>query len=676
MPEAAAAYVADYFAFEVIGTTVAEAAFIQTAVQVVATVALNQLASSVLGSSGKGGTTSTQALNTTIRQSAAARRLIYGTVKAGGVLVYPAQSDDGKYAYLAVYIGEGPIDGIDSTFWVGDELSTESKFSGLLNLEAYTGASGQTASATLIAASSGEWTATEIGTGCAYAVVRYEFDRNAFPHGLVFPAFLVRGRLIYDPRTLTSTFSANPALCLLDYIRSEYGYAAPDDWIDFDSFGDAASICDEVIDSLDPANVVDSVTGKVLRYTLNGVFETTTGPAAVVATMEAAMGGKLVFVGGKYRCYAGAYRAPTGPTLTGEYLRDDPVLRTHPGRQQRINTARGTYREARQDWQTIDYQEQVLSAAVVSDDGEIVQNIDYPCTVNGATAQRLARIAMRHARSSVPLTVRCNLAAFQWQLYDTITVNLPDISASGTYLITSYTFAQGGGIDMVLVPHLAADFEWSTANEVLVPDLVIPNFNRTPPPVLGLVVTGGQLNSDDQPVPILFATWTATVFAQIKHYEIQYKLSSDSAWSNSSTATTESWSSPVSSGFEYDFRVRIVGQNDTYGSWASEVNIQVNADQTPPGVPTGLNVTHQGVGVHNDRIEWTTPTDLDFSRSRVYVNTINDSSTATEIAEIFGLPGTAYETIYSHDDVDDHYYWVESVDRVGNVSARTYAGGV
>lgn len=676
MPEAAAAYVADYFAFEVIGTTVAEAAFIQTAVQVVATVALNQLASSVLGSSGKGGTTSTQALNTTIRQSAAARRLIYGTVKSGGVLVYPAQSDDGKYAYLAVYIGEGPIDGIDSTFWVGDELSTESKFSGLLDLEAYTGASGQTASATLIAASSGEWTSTEIGTGCAYAVVRYEFDRNAFPHGLVFPAFLVRGRLLYDPRTLSSAYSSNPALCLLDYIRSEYGYAAPDEWIDFESFGDAASICDEVIDSLDPANVVDSVTGKVLRYTLNGVFETTTGPAAVVATMEAAMGGKLVFVGGKYRCYAGAYRAPTGPTLTGEYLRDDPVLRTHPGRQQRINTARGTYRESRQDWQTIDYQEQVLSSAVVSDDGEIVQNIDYPCTVNGATAQRLARIAMRHARSSVPLTVRCNLAAFQWQLYDTITVDLPDVSASGTYLITSYTFAQGGGIDMVLVPHLATDFEWSTADEVLVPDLLIPNFAKTPPAVLGLSVNGGQLDSGEFFQPILSASWTATTFAQIKHYEIQYKLSIETDWIYSTTVTTTSWASAASAGYEHDFRVRVVGQNDAFGDWVTETNILVNVDQTPPGIPTGLNVTHQGVGVHNDKVEWTTPTDGDFSRSRVYVNTTNDSSTATEIAEIFGLPGTAYEYTYSHDDVDDHYYWVESVDRVGNVSARTYAGGV
>jgi hypothetical protein len=676
MPEAAAAYVADYFAFEVIGTTVAEAAFIQTAVQVVATVALNQLASSVLGSSGKGGTTSTQALNTTIRQSAAARRLIYGTVKAGGVLVYPAQSTDGKYAYLAVYIGEGPIDGIDSTFWVGDELSTESKFSGLLNLEVYTGAPGQAASASLIAASSGEWTSTEVGTGCAYAVVRYEFDRNAFPHGLVFPAFLVRGRLLYDPRTLSSAYSSNPALCLLDYIRSEYGYAAPDEWIDFESFGDAASICDEVIDSLDPANVVDSVTGKVLRYTLNGVFETTTGPAAVVATMEAAMGGKLVFVGGKYRCYAGAYRAPTGPTLTGEYLRDDPVLRTHPGRQQRINTARGTYRESRQDWQTIDYQEQVLSSAVVSDDGEIVQNIDYPCTVNGATAQRLARIAMRHARSSVPLTVRCNLAAFQWQLYDTITVNLPDISASGTYLITSYTFAQGGGIDMVLVPHLATDFEWSTADEVLVPDLLIPNFAKTPPAVLGLSVNGGQLDSGEFFQPILSASWTATTFAQIKHYEIQYKLSIETDWIYSTTVTTTSWASAASAGYEHDFRVRVVGQNDAFGDWVTETNILVNVDQTPPGIPTGLNVTHQGVGVHNDKVEWTTPTDGDFSRSRVYVNTTNDSSTATEIAEIFGLPGTAYEYTYSHDDVDDHYYWVESVDRVGNVSARTYAGGV
>jgi hypothetical protein len=392
--------------------------------------------------------------------------------------------------------------------------------------------------------------------------------------------------------------------------------------------------------------------------------------------MEAAMGGKLVFVGGKYRCYAGAYRVPTGPNLTGEYLRDDPVLRTHPGRQQRINTARGTYRESRQDWQTIDYQEQVLSSAVVSDDGEIVQNIDYPCTVNGATAQRLARIAMRHARSSVPLTVRCNLAAFQWQLYDTITVDLPDISASGTYLITSYTFSQGGGIDMVLVPHLATDFEWSTDDEVLVPDLLIPNFAKTPPTVLGLSVNGGQLDSGEFFQPILSASWTASTFSQIKHYEIQYKLSIETDWIYSTIVTTTSWASAASAGYENDFRVRVVGQNDAFGDWVTETNILVNVDQTPPGIPTGLNVTHQGVGVHNDKVEWTTPTDVDFSRSRVYVNTINDSSTATEIAEIFGLPGTAYEYTYSHDDVDDHYYWVESVDRVGNVSARTYAGGV
>jgi hypothetical protein len=99
---------------------------------------------------------------------------------------------------------------------------------------------------------------------------------------------------------------------MLDYIRSEYGYAAPDSWIDFDSFSAAASICDEVLDSTDLDNVVNSVAGKVLRYQVNGVFEVGTSPSVVVEQISACCAGKLVFSGGKYPflcwCLSSAYR--------------------------------------------------------------------------------------------------------------------------------------------------------------------------------------------------------------------------------------------------------------------------------------------------------------------------------------------------------------------------------
>lgn len=674
MPETIATYIGVELAA---ASTLATVAY--TAAYVATTIAVQYVASELLGGSGgQGGTSSARALNTSIRQSAAPRRLIYGTVKAGGVLVYPAQSNDSEYVHLALYLGEGPIDGVDAEYWVGDELSTDAKFTGLLDLEVKTGGAGQTASAALVAASGGEWTTDDVGTGCAYVVQRYKWDRNAFPRGLVFPAYIVRGRLLFDPRDDSTAHSANPALVLLDYIRSEYGYAAPDDWIDFDSFAAAAAVCDELVDSIDPTNTVGEATGKVLRYTLNAVFETASGPASVVATIEAAMAGKLVFTGGKYRAYAGAYRAPTGPTLNAEYLRADPTLRTHPARQQRINVARGTYREPKQDWQTVDYPEQALPAAVVAEAGEIVQNIDFPATTNGATVQRLARIAMRQARSAVPLSLPCNWAAFQWRLYDTVSVDIPEIGATGTYLITSYTFAQGGGIDLVCVPHLAADYAWTApTDEALVPEIVRPDFNSTPPAIAGLTVNGGPVDQGEYAQVQLTATWLATADVLAAHGEAQYKLSSSpDGWTGGITTTTTSAVWQPQQGYEYDVRVRVVRQDGTTGPWSTVTNTLVTGDSTPPGPPTALSVTHHGVGVHPDEIFWTTPVDVDFSRVRVYFNSVNDSATATQIAEVFGLPGTAYSLEHEHDAVDDHYYWVAALDRTGNTSARTYAGGV
>lgn len=614
-----------------------------------------------------------QITNTSIRQAAAARRLIYGTVKAGGILVYPAQSDDGDYATMVIYLGEGPIDGLESVFWVGDELSTDSKFDGLLTLTAYTGAPGQTADASVIAASGGEWTSSDVGAGMAYAVVKYKWDRNAFARGLVFPAFTVRGRKIYDPRTMSTAYSANPALAMLDYIRSEYGYAAPDEWIDFDSFAAAASICDEVLDSADSVNTVAGVPSKVRRYQVNGVFDVGAAPSVVVAQLESCCAGKLVFSGGRYRFFVGAYRVPTGATLTAEFLRADPVYRTHPGRQQRINTVRATYREPKADWQTADIPQYQLSAEVVAEAGEIVQSLDFPAVTIGAQAQRLALLAMRQSRSAVPLQLQCNYAAFQWRLWDTVNVHLPQVGASGVFLITGYSFNVEGGIDLVLVPHLATDYAWTVADETIPPAVIRPDFNRTPPVITGLVVTGGQLDSGEFGQPVLTAAWNATTFSQLEHYELQWKLSSIADWTNSGAVSTPEWYRAVDVGLIYDFRVRIVSQDGQVGPWAEEDSILVNVDATPPGPPTSLGVTWAG-GTADDVITWTTPTDLDFSRSRVYVNTSNDPVTATEFAEIFGLPGTAYSANNEHASSGAHYYWVQSVDKVGNTSARTYAG--
>lgn len=617
-------------------------------------------------------TTPTQQLTTTIRQAAAPRRLVYGEVKVGGILNYAAQSSDGEYAYLCIVLGEGPMQGIDPVIWIGDEKSDAAKFAGLVQVEFFDGTQ-TTASATLVAAGGGEWTAQDVGHGIACLVVRYKFDRNAFPQGLVLPAVMAKGRKVFDPRTSAAAHTRNPALIGLDYVRSAYGYQAADDEIDFASFTAAANICDEIIDSIDPANKVNDVAGKVRRYTFDGVIETDVGPAASLAAIEQAMAGQIRHINGKWRAYAGAWRAPTGPTLTGEFLTAPPVFRAHPGRQQRINIARGTYREPKADWQDADYREQTLPASVAAE-GEIVQAINFPGTIVGATAQRLAKLNMMLARRRVPLVLKCNYAALLWQELDVVTVSLPLMGISGDYIIDSYVYNADGGISMTLFPHVASDYAWTAAtDEALVPVVLRPSFNSAPAEPTNVAVSGAfALDSEGYGRPALTATWTAPNDSLRKHFELQW--GSAGSYTRTHFETRASWQTlEVLVNQAYDVRVRAVRLDDTTSDWVEVTNTTVENDSTPPGQPTALSVTAGVVGGAPNTINWTTPGDFDLLRSRVYASTTNNPATATQIAEIFGLPATVYSATHPR-AASPNFYWVESVDRIGNTSARTYAG--
>ena len=666
MPAAVAAAVVG-----ALGVTGVTATLVTIGVQVaVSAVASKAVAALNKPRGASGALTPTQQLSATIRQSAAARRLVYGTVKAGGILVYPAQSSDGEYAYLAIYLGEGPLTSVDPVFWIGDEKSDADKFDDLTMLEFFDGTQ-TTASATLIAAGGGEWTANDIGHGVGYIVVRYKFDRNAFPNGLVLPAFLLPGRKVFDPRTATTTHTSNPALAGLDYIRSEFGHSAADDEIDWDSFAAAANICDELLDSIDPENVVDGVAGKVRRYTFNGVIETDVGPPQAMAAIEQAMGGFIRNIGGKWRCYAGAWRAPSGPTLTGDFLIEPPVYRAHPGRQQRINIARGTYREPKADWQDVDYREQSIPAKVAAE-GEIVQNLSFPATTNGATAQRLAKLAMMQARSRVPLVVKCNYAALLFEELDVINVSLPLIGLSGVYVIDQYTYNADGGITMVMYPHLASDYAWDAeTDESLVPEVIKPRFSAPISEPENLQVNGSFVVdvNGGYSFPNLAAAWDADPDALRKHFELQWGEAG--SYTSTHIESQTRWATQdVAVGQSYDVRVRSVRLDETTSDWVEVLNTQVQDDSTPPGPPTALSVT--GTGTHV--VNWTNPNDADFQKAQIYINTTNDPATANLIASVVSLPSEPRGYTHTPSGTSPWFYWVAAADRTGNESARTYAG--
>lgn len=686
MPQAAYVAVAEWAVAA--GYTAETAALLGSAAYVGTAVAISYAAQQVLAPSANKVTPNTRiggpqisndqgviggsALATSITQSDAPRRLVYGTVKTGGVVAYTKKTPNERYLHRAIYLGEGPILGIGPGVWVGDQVSTEAPLAGHVTAEVFTGAAGQGYSASLAAVSEGEWTAAMVGNGCAWVHCTYEWDLDAFRTGAPFPAFLVYGRLCYDPRTGASAHTSNPALILLDFIRSEFGYGHPDAWIDFDTFAAAANICDEVVVSRDADNVVDGVPGRVRRYSCNAVFETDAGPAKTVQAILDTCAGALVFSGGKYRLYVGAYRAPTGPSLTAEYLRADPMFRPHPARTQRFNICRGTYMEPKQDWQMVDLGEQVLSAAIVAEDGEIVQPLTLPAVTNGAQAQRLARIAMNTARSATPLILRCNFAAFTWRLYDVVTVALPEMGAEGAFLITGYKYADiadGGGIDLTLVPHLASDFAWDpTTMETLVESVPTPNWDYPAPDVewIGLSVRTDFYSGSDQVDRVITARWIAPDWVITSHYELQVKRD-DEDWVTYQVSETR-WAVDASPESEYAFRVRVVGINGKVGDWSSTLTETVYRDTSAPGSPTGISVG----GDYGHTVSWYAPTSSNFALMRIYTVTGPGLGGANEIGSVAGRPGSrGYATFLN--PAGTHYAIApESVD--GVVGSLVYAG--
>ena len=114
----------------------------------------------------------------------------------------------------------------------------------LARVKIHLGTPSQAADPDLVGASAGLWTAAHQLKGCAYLVVRLQYDQNAFPTGIPNISATVRGKLVYDPRTSTTAWSNNAALCVRDYLTTGGGMGISTANIDDASVIASANVCD------------------------------------------------------------------------------------------------------------------------------------------------------------------------------------------------------------------------------------------------------------------------------------------------------------------------------------------------------------------------------------------------------------------------------------------------
>jgi hypothetical protein len=611
----------------------------------------------------------------TTRGSALDHQIIYGRMRVGGVIVYDKTTGNkNKFLHRVIAFAGHEVESFDEVY-INDEVLTldgsgevtaPSKYVGKIRVNTHLGTPDQAADSDLVAEDP-SWTAQHRLRGIAYLYIRLQFDQNAFPNGVPDITATIKGKKVYDPRTDTTEWSDNPALCLRDYLSEGYGLAEEDANIDDAIVSTAANVCDET----------DTVSGEK-RYTCNGAFVTQVTPIEILNDMLTSMGGLLWYAQGEWRMKPAYYVAPT-LTFTEDDLRSSIAVKTRHSRRDNFNTVKGTFRGEESNWQVTDYPEVSNSAFVEADKGqESVLDLELPFTDNADEARRIARIVLERNRQQLTVGASFGLRAFQVQTGDIIKLSIDRFGwTQKEFEVTSWTFGLTDGQDLQVQMTLREISE-SVFDEV--DDGIVYERDNTellspfevPIPSLNAAVIETDINNDGTSVPKIKFSWSVSEEEIVDYYDFQWKLSSDTDYNSVNLKTKEFILSPAISNSAYDYRVRAVNTFGVSSSFASSVSpASTGDDGTTPNAPT--NLTTDG-GIGSVKLTWDEPTQntdgsavKDLFQYRVYRNTSNNFSNSSLVGRIASTVLTDSSLIGG----TTYYYWVTAVDYTGNESSES-----
>ena len=253
-----------------------------------------------------------------IRSSIESQKIIYGRVRTSGALVFAGTEDEPRggsnkngILYLVLAMAGHECEAIEQIFINEDPVTldadgfvTESKYRtsrSMAQFKLHLGSAAQTADE-LLKSEVTEWTDDHAGKSICYIVCRLDWHKSVWPNGIPQISAIIKGKKLYDPRTGTTAYSTNWALCLRDYLTAIGGLGATTSEIDEASVIVSANVSEE--------SVTLSGGGSQDRYTVNGVVDTAEKPADILKDLASAGAGVIAYSQGRYRVIAGYYEAP------------------------------------------------------------------------------------------------------------------------------------------------------------------------------------------------------------------------------------------------------------------------------------------------------------------------------------------------------------------------------
>ena len=612
--------------------TAALGAFVVGAVGYLATTLVTSWALSALAPKPDFSTAGTSGLLVNARDAVTPHDFVYGQARKGGAITYyESTGTNNKFLHQVLVLAGHEVEEIGDIYindevvtLDGDGFVTGDKWKSKIRINKHLG--DQTTADADLLEESNQITGSFVGNGIAYLYIRFAYDQEVFANGLPLVTAVVKGKKVYDPRSDTTAYSANAALCVRDYLTAAYGLKSTD--IDDTAFSVAANVCDEAV-ALDGG-------GTEPRYTMNGVLTANTKHSDILGRMMTACAGTLFWNGGKWQLVAADYTAPT-KVLTLDDLRSGINLDTRTNLRDQFNAVQGVFNNAEARWITADYPP-FKSVAFAAEDGgeETALDLELPLTTSAATAQRIAKLTLFRGREQMTLTadfgmnaldvevgeiIALPLERYGWDAESLIASGVDDMPLGKEFEVVGWKFGpnQDAGdlrVTLTLRETSEAAFDWNAEeSEIIANNSALLAFDDVP--TLGIpaqdIVPSLRIVREKLTEVITINVTTGRPEA-VDRVEVQFAEAGTSDWKSLGSGGLGTYEAVDLQPGDYKFRARAINSFGYFGSYTETGNVQTAGSAAPPEDVDGL---FYEVSEGTTTLEWEPVTDLDLSFYRI-----------------------------------------------------------
>ena len=558
--------------------------------------------------------------------SVASQQYVYGQIRKGGTIVFMDSSgQSNKYLHTVIALAGHECEEIGDIY-VNDEIVTldadgyvtgdtwKSKIRVLKHDGTQTSATDNFTNAatnladTLIADTSAD--ISFVGQGIAYLYTVLERDGDVFAGGVPQITAVMKGRKVYDPRTTSTAYSNNAALCIRDYITADFGWGDGD--VDDTYFVTAANDCDD--------DITLAAGGTQKRYTIDGIVDASQTRGDIVSDMMTACSGELFRGSGKWKLKVGVFTASVA-SLDLDDLRGGINLQTRTGIADGFNAISGKFvfggkqSDGGGDWIETEYTA-IQSQTFVDQDGGQENTLDFalPFTTDPTRAERLAKLTLYRSREQMTLTAEFGLGAASLEVGDTVDLTVSKYGWTAKLfevvewrLLVSET--EGVRVALTLRETSADAYDWNAEETAFAAnDTTLPDFTTVP--AVGVALSDEARILSEKLLNVLLIDVSATPSDLVDYVEVEYKLTSDSTFTRLSFGELGLFELIDASRAEYDVRARAVNVFGVKGEYTTVSGFQVSATDGPPADVTGFGFEV----IDNSLIlRWTPVADLDLS---------------------------------------------------------------